>query len=249
MSSPIRLLKPTSTADRVASILRNHILSTSEGTHMGSEADLASEIGVSLPTLRQSARMLEHEQLLTIKPGKGGGYFTRRPNIETAIKSASQFLSSKDLISNAMFMDCADPIVTTIIELAVKCQDEQLVEELKRFVEDQRKDSKNLLPPEEAFKISARFMTLLGQMSQNILLELFSRILWNEVSVSRTAGSFEESQKMIKTNFRTRLRVAEAVLEKDTEKALTAWQKRSKFLRSWLPSLLATTRIPVENAG
>ena len=30
--------------------------------------------------------MLEYEELLTVKPGKGGGYFTRRPTIETAIR-------------------------------------------------------------------------------------------------------------------------------------------------------------------
>ena len=233
MSNSIRLLKPTSTADRVATILRDHILSTPEETYLGSEADLAKEIGVSLPTLRQTARMLEHEQLLTIKPGKGGGYFTRRPNIETAIKSASQYLSSKDLISNAMFMDCADPIVTKMIEQAVKCDNESLFEELKQFVKEQRENSKTPLPPEDSFKVSTKFMALLGQMSQNVLLELFARILWNEVSVSRTTGTFEESQQVIQTNHRTRLRVAEAVLERDCEKALKAWQKRSKFLRTW----------------
>ena len=233
MSKQIRLLKPTSTADKVATILRDHILSTEEGTFMGSESELASEIGVSLPILRQSARMLEHEQLLTIKSGKGGGYFTRRPDIESAIKSASQYLSSKDLISSSTFSDCVDPIVTTVIELAVKCKDKQLWQELEAFVDEQRRESDNLLPPEESFKVSARFMTLLAEMSQNVLLELFSRILWNEVSVSRTTGTFESPPDVRKTNHRTRLRVAEAVLQKDKEKAVKAWRTRSRFLRSW----------------
>jgi DNA-binding FadR family transcriptional regulator len=233
MSKPIPLLKPSSTADRVAIILRQHIISVPEGSYLGSEADLAEEIGVSLPTLRQSARMLEYEQLLTIKPGKGGGYFSRRPSIDTAIKSASQYLSSKDLISNAMFMDCADPIVTKLIEEALHCDDETLTEELRQFVEEQRDRAKEPSTPDDSFKVSARLMTLLGQMSKNLLLELFIRILWNEVSVSRTTGTFEESQQIMKTNYQTRLRLAEAVLEKNREKALKAWQTRSKFLRSW----------------
>ena len=80
------LVKTTSTADRVAIILRERILTMDEEVHIGSEADLAAEVGVSLPTLRQAARMLEYEELLTIKPGKGGGYFTRRPTMETAMK-------------------------------------------------------------------------------------------------------------------------------------------------------------------
>jgi len=233
MSKPIPLLKPSSTADRVANILREHILSTTEGTYLGSEADLATDIGVSLPTLRQAARMLEYEQLLIIKPGKGGGYFSRRPSIETAINSASQYLSSKDLISNAMFMDCADPIIAQIIEKAVECSDEKLNEELRLFVEEQRSGPNKLLPPEDSFKVSARMMTLFGKMSQNVLLELFARILWNEVSVSRTTGTFEDTDEVMKTNYLTRLRVAEAVLKRDREKALKAWARRSKFLRSW----------------
>ena len=233
MSNPIPLLKPTSTADRVAKILRDHILSTPEGTYLGSEADLASDIGVSLPTLRQTARMLEHEQLITIKPGKGGGYFTRRPNIETAIKSASQYLSSRDLRSSATFMDCADPIVTKILEEAVKCKDQALWGKLDRFVQNQRKTSKTQVSPEEAFKTSTELMSLLAKMSQNILLELFSRILWNEVSMSYTTVTLEDTQKVLETNHKTRLRVAEAVLKKDREKALKAWNTRSRFLRSW----------------
>ena len=129
------LVKSSSTADRVAIILREHILIMEEEAYMGSEADLAAEVGVSLPSLRQAARMLEYEELLTIKPGKGGGYFTRRPTMETAMKSASQFLSSKVLISNATFMDVADPLVIQALTAAVKCKDEGLINELSLFVQ------------------------------------------------------------------------------------------------------------------
>ena len=80
------LVKSSSTADRVAIILRKRILSLQEAAYMGSQASIAAEVGVSLPTLRQAARMLESEGLLTIKPGKDGGYFTRRPTIETAMR-------------------------------------------------------------------------------------------------------------------------------------------------------------------
>lgn len=233
MPRKIPLLKRSSTADRVASLLRERILSIDEDTYMGSEADLAVKVGVSLPTLRQSARMLEYEQLLTIKPGKGGGYFTRRPTIETAIQSASQFLSPKDLISNAMFMDAAEPMVTQILVSAVKCKDKALINELKLFIEDQHENGLSSLPPEFSFKVSVDLMTLLAKMSNNILLELFVRILWNEISVSRTTGTFEENQKIVKTNYTSRLQVAEAVLARDKDKALKAWKKRSKFLRSW----------------
>lgn len=229
----IPLVKSSSTADRVAIILRERILSIDEETYLGSEADLATEVGVSLPTLRQAARMLEYEELLTIKPGKGGGYFTRRPTMETAIQSASQFLSPLDLNSNAIFMDAADPILSQILIAAVKCTDKALINRLRLFVEGQHKNAKqSQLSPDYSFKISADIITLLGEMSNNILLELFARILWNEISVHHTDGISEENQKITQSNYTTRLRLAEAVLAKDADKALRAWKKRSKFLRS-----------------
>ena len=129
------LLKPSSTADRVANILRDRILGMAENAYMGSEADIAAEIGVSMPTLRQASRMLEYEELLVVKPGKGGGYFTRRPTIETAIKSASQYLSAKDLISNASFMDAADSVVVPMLIGAVKCEDVALIKKLEAFID------------------------------------------------------------------------------------------------------------------
>ncbi|MFN3238195.1 MAG: FadR/GntR family transcriptional regulator [Pseudomonadales bacterium] len=217
----------------MANILRDRILTTEEGTYLGSEAELATEIGISLPTLRQAARMLEYEQLLKIKPGKGGGYFVRRPSIDAAVQSASQYLSSKDLVSNAMFMDCADPLVITTLEAAVACEDKKLIEELREFVENERGSSKNLLQPEASHAVSAWLMYHFGKMSGNTLLELFIRILWNGVSTSRTYGTFEGTEEIVRLNYLTRLRVAEAVLKQDREKAIKAWQRRSKFLRSW----------------
>jgi DNA-binding FadR family transcriptional regulator len=132
-----------------------------------------------------------------------------------------------------MFMDVADPIVNQIVIAAVNCEDKGLINELRLFVEGQLANSQNSkLSPDYSFKISADLITLLAQMSNNMLLELFARILWDEISVSHTAGTFEENQQVKLSNYNTRLNLAKAVLAKDKEKALRAWGERSKFLRS-----------------
>ncbi len=234
MPKPIPLLKPTSTADRVANILRERILSTVEDHYLGSEAAIAEEFGVSLPTLRQAARLLEYEQLLRIKPGKGGGYFTRRPAIDTAIKSASQYLSSKDLLSDAMWMDCAEPLVSSLLMSAIRCDDKALYDELQSFIQAQREIIKSNALPDDSFQYSVELMSLFGRMSDNVLLELFARILWNEVSISNpNSASFQESQKLLRRNYKTRLAIAEAVYNKDLDTALKAWEVRAKLLRFW----------------
>jgi DNA-binding GntR family transcriptional regulator len=115
----------------------------------------------------------------------------------------------------------------------VQCEDDDLWRQLNDFVKEQQQLSEAHFASEESFKVSASLMTLLGQMSDNPLLELFIRILWNEVSVSSTNATYEETREIMEANHRTRLRVAEAVLERNRNKAIKAWQARSKFLRTW----------------
>jgi GntR family transcriptional regulator, transcriptional repressor for pyruvate dehydrogenase complex len=228
------LVKARSTAERVAIVLRARILSLKEGTHMGPEASIAAEVGVSLPTLRQASRMLEYEGLLTIKPGKGGGYFTSRPAIDTVTKSASQFLSSSGLSTNAAFMDVADPLVIHALKTAVKCKDERLIDELRLFsLGKHESGDNNHLPHEYGFKVSTDLMVLIARMSDNILLELFLGILWNQVNLSRFTGTFEGNREIMVSNQASRISFAEAILSKDEDKAISAWKKRSKLIRSW----------------
>lgn len=72
--------------------LRSMLLNSEPGTYLGSEIDVAQRIGVSLPTFRQAARILEQEQLLNIKRGKHGGIYVRRPSLDIVVETASLFL-------------------------------------------------------------------------------------------------------------------------------------------------------------
>lgn len=58
-----------------ASALREIIWSAAEGQLLGSEEDLTAMLGVSRPTVRQVARLLEREGLLKVRRGVNGGYF------------------------------------------------------------------------------------------------------------------------------------------------------------------------------
>jgi GntR family transcriptional regulator, transcriptional repressor for pyruvate dehydrogenase complex len=81
-----------SVLDTARARLRSVLLKSEAGAHLGSEADMAQEIGVSLPTFRQVARVLEQEQLLEIKRGKQGGLYVRRPSLDIVVETASLFL-------------------------------------------------------------------------------------------------------------------------------------------------------------
>lgn len=64
----------------IARALRNDALRKPEGSLIGSEEELVERYGVSRPTLRQAASLVAQEQLVHVRRGVGGGYFTRRPD-------------------------------------------------------------------------------------------------------------------------------------------------------------------------
>ena len=78
-------------AVRIASNqLREEILRADmPGEFLGSEEDLINRLSISRPTFRQVARLLELEQLLTIKRGPGGGFFSRRPSFQGIVHQAT----------------------------------------------------------------------------------------------------------------------------------------------------------------
>jgi GntR family transcriptional regulator, transcriptional repressor for pyruvate dehydrogenase complex len=82
-----------SAALATASAIRDDIMAIAEdGAFLGSEDDLLARYGVSRPTLRQAVRIVEHEQLITVKRGVNGGFFTRLPTSEAVARVASVFL-------------------------------------------------------------------------------------------------------------------------------------------------------------
>lgn len=86
----------TSVAREVVATLREEILALHEdGAFLGSEDDIQRRFGVSRSTVRQAARMLEHENLLTVRRGVRGGFFSRVPSADAVSHVASVYLRSR----------------------------------------------------------------------------------------------------------------------------------------------------------
>jgi DNA-binding FadR family transcriptional regulator len=87
---------PKSAVRAVARTLREQILSLSaDGVFLGPEEELTERLGTSRPTLRQAARLLEHENLLVVRRGAAGGFFSRLPSAQAVSHVAAVYLRSK----------------------------------------------------------------------------------------------------------------------------------------------------------
>ena len=78
----------------VVDALRERILSSAPGEFLGNEAKLLAEYDISRPTFRQVARVLEQEELLIVRRGIGGGYYTRHPSLDLVGTVSRNYLRS-----------------------------------------------------------------------------------------------------------------------------------------------------------
>ena len=72
--------------------LRQECIQREPGTLLGQEEELLRRLGISRPTLRQAAALLGQEQLMNVRRGPGGGYFTTRPDISAVVHMAAIWL-------------------------------------------------------------------------------------------------------------------------------------------------------------
>lgn len=84
-----------SAAQSAAARLREIILSREEGAFLGSQEDLVQQLGVGRVTLKQTARILEHEGLLDVRRGVSGGYYGARPDIGGVERAVAIYLRVK----------------------------------------------------------------------------------------------------------------------------------------------------------
>src|ERR1700728_1109751 len=77
---------------QIADSLRELILDSEKDAPLGSEDDLIARFGVSRPTFRQAARILEAEGLLTVRRGVHGGLFAQQPATASVARSVSVLL-------------------------------------------------------------------------------------------------------------------------------------------------------------
>jgi len=72
--------------------LRDLIFAQSPDELIGSLPELAKALGVGIVTVQQAARILEHEGVLDVRRGPGGGYYGRRPDAAALERSLAAYM-------------------------------------------------------------------------------------------------------------------------------------------------------------
>lgn len=176
-------------AQATAAAMRKDVLATGEdGLFLGSEHELLERYGVSRPTLRQAARILEHEQLITVRRGVNGGIFTRLPTSEAVTRVAAVFLQANNTTVDELYT-AVSSISTAIARMAAANPSDAKRLGLYEWVRSYQPDVAGMRP-REFLNIVTEFGTRIVGLIDCPPLELFQNVLLELTSAETSVNMF-----------------------------------------------------------
>ncbi len=212
------------TAEALVALSRD----ASAGTYLGAEDDLLQKLGVSRPTLRQAAKIVENDKMIAVRRGSKGGIYATRPAAADVIRAPTHYLQ----LNGATVAD-VHAVTRRIAEdmgaAAAACTNPALRDQLAAFcAKIDANDS-----PVALVDAETTLARLLAEMSGNPATMLF-------IEIGYTFGRGVHDMHFYATaEDRARARtlqrgLCDAVLGHDAEIARLMMQRRSAMISEWL---------------
>lgn len=213
----MKLLETTEPRTRTAARrLRALSLAAPEGSFLGSEAELITRLGVSRPTFRQAARLVEHEQLLAITRGVGGGFHARRPDISSVVNSAVTYMLTEKVRMSDLF-SASTALTIEAARLSANSRDaahHARIAELAKRLAPTVRDTQTWA---DFHREETEILELLCEMSGNGALNLLLRVLFQFGSTGFPVGIFHGRDDLMQVRRTSRLQMLRAILDRDAQ--------------------------------
>lgn len=151
--------------------LRERIFAAPPGTLIGSLHALARSLEVGIVTLQQAARVLEHEGLLEVRRGPGGGYYGARPDDASLERAFDAYLRVHPATYEEA-LDITSLLFNELAAAAARCEDPDLLRDMRAMgdrVESCMTDS-------DLGTFEFEFQELLFRMVRRPLFEMLTRV-------------------------------------------------------------------------
>ena len=218
---PVRMIRTfeTAIANIIAGIERARLRT---GDRLPNESDLAGQLGISKPTLRQALRVLERSGLLVVRQGKTGGIFLN-----------SQFLPTEELTHNIAAEEqvvletlrARRVVETAVAREAVAVASADDFDEIERTIEliATSGDMKQVM------RADTMFHRAVARASHNRVLAEVMQIVYQNLAPIRdthTQAIAEARTDMIEVHSLQ----LQAMRERDVERTLEALERQFRFL-------------------
>ena len=225
-------------ASRTARALVSLSLAAEPGDYLGAEGDLLGRLGVSRPTLRQAAKMVERDRLISVRRGTNGGFFAERPDARDAIQSLARFLR----IRGASLVDVIQvtrPVSEEAAVGAARLRTGDDVARLREFVAAiEARDT-----PRELIAAEVELARLIARMSGNPVVELVMEIGYSFGLDERGSDLYADADRRERTRAMQRS-LCNAIIDGDVDIARLMMRRRSEQFDIWLHAGVAMEKDP-----
>lgn len=208
-------------------------LTAKEGDYLGSEADLMAMFEVSRPTLRQAAKVVASDQLVSIRRGMNGGFYASRPDARHVVQAPALWLRLKRATMEEMNA-ASTLILAEAAGAAVKCEDPALVAQLGEFRDRIQSRMQGAESEQEAIQQEIKLADLVKRMSGNPVFMLFGDIAYAFGLLDRDFSFHKGSEERRQAWLQLQLLFCNAILTRDGEVARLLGQRRGRLMADWL---------------
>lgn len=167
---------PKNKSEYVAQRILDRIISANltEGSIVGTEAELLLQFNVSRPTLRESLRILEAQGVLELRPGPKGGIIVTMPGMDVLAHGLSVYLRLHKVPFIAV-LKAREAIEPALAAAAATDRTEEELEKLQESVDRIR----TVETEQEFFEENRQFHSLVAQAGRNEVMKIF----WTTISI------------------------------------------------------------------
>jgi DNA-binding FadR family transcriptional regulator len=195
-------------------------------------------MGISRPTFRQAAKLVEQEQLLVIKRGVGGGFFARQPSTTAVAHVAAVYLHvRKATIEDAI--RSAKPIFAEIARSAAQRAQPDTYAQLASFMAQERSASGDL---RSFLRAERDFLAIFAAASGNPVLELYATVLIDFAATFVADSVFARSPDRVPAYRAIRTQLIQAILTGDAEVATVLSHRRSDLIIGWMEADMGASK-------
>lgn len=215
-----------------ASMLREKILSENEVEfYLGSEDDLMASLGISRATLRQAARLLEHEQLLFVRRGSGGGLFGRQPTGTAVTHMASVYLRANGTTYGELIR-CQTALGTASAQMAAEFGTPEGKAALVDYYASRvSEDELEAFGGQRFGPLAGGFQVALAHLTGSVPLQLFVQVLM-DLALPVGARVLDDPKRM-QVTIRRHTAVAEAVARGEGDLAAERMRHHLEMMLTW----------------
>jgi GntR family transcriptional repressor for pyruvate dehydrogenase complex len=199
-------------SDILAEQVRERIFSgeLAEGTALPPERQLVEQTGLSRATVREALRVLEVENLLRIRPGRGGGAFVHRPD-HRSLANTVQLVIRGQRIRLESLHQTREAIEPTCAALAARHRTDKDLAELDAANADLVEAGADI---PRFLRANIRWHNAVAQAGANELLIGFMSALSQSIYAATDLETFMDEQ-IRELTARAHAKVTEAVREQD----------------------------------